>query len=144
MAMLIHVSKVECPLYDGYWEKRADEKAFFERERRDDLYGFNKPHHHPSHAQRIKWPGSILIMDYGLKQILVPRILLLALQQLNYLDFVKSILQANPLMIISRFTMEELWVAVVTKIYHFEDTLDKELKIGEVNTEVKPEKKYIH
>lgn len=144
MASLMHVSKVECPLYDGYWEKRADEKAFFERERRDELYGFNKSHNNPFRAQRIKWPGSIFIMDHGLKQILVPRIMLLALQQLNYLDFVKSVLQANPLIIISRFTMEELWVAVVTKIYHFEDALDKELKIGEVNAEVTPEKKTFH
>ena len=66
------------------------------------------------------------------KGLLVPRISRLALQQVNYLDFVKSVLQANPLEKISRFTMQELWVAVVTKIYHFEDTLDKELKVGEV------------
>lgn len=144
MALLMHVLKIECPLYDGYWEKRADAKAFFERERQNELYGFNKSSQKPTHAQRVKWPGSILILDHELRGILIPRVLLLALQQLNYLEFVKSVLHANPLRKISKFTMEELWVAVVTKIYHFEDTLDKELKIGEVSKKVTPEKKDIH
>ena len=51
------------------------------------------------------------------------------------MDFVESVLRANPRQAqnMSKFTMQELWVAVVTKIYHFEDTLDEELKIGEVN-----------
>ena len=71
--------------------------------------------------------------DNEKKEFLVPRISLLALEQLNFLDFAKSVLQANPRKTISRFTMQELWVTVVTKIYHFEDTLDKELKIGEVH-----------
>ncbi len=30
IASLTHIPKVECPMYEGYWEKRADEKAFFE------------------------------------------------------------------------------------------------------------------
>lgn len=46
----------------------------------------------------------------------------------------RSVLQANPLENISRFTMQELWVAVVTKIYHFEETVDKEIKIAEVHS----------
>lgn len=120
-------------MYDGYWEKRADEKAFLEREHRFELCAFNKPRRNPTQAQNRNWPGCILMEDIERKEILVPRISLLALQQVNYLDFVKSILQANPSRIISRFTMEELWVAVVTKIFHFENALAKELKIGEVD-----------
>lgn len=125
--------KVECPLYNGYWEKRADEKAFFEREYQSELYAFSKARQNPTRAQRRYWPGCILIEDNERNEYVIPRISLLALQQVNYMDFVKSVLQANPLKNISRFTMQELWVAVVTKVYHFEDTLDKELKIGEVN-----------
>ena len=121
-------------MYDGYWEKRADEKAFFEREERFELCTFTKSQWNPTQAQKRNWPGCVLLEDNGRKEILIPRISLLALQQVNYMDFVKSVLQANPLKKISRFTMEELWVAVVTKIYHFEDGLDKELKIGEVKS----------
>ncbi|CAD6579093.1 MAG: hypothetical protein ASARMPRED_008953 [Alectoria sarmentosa] len=127
------LAQVECPMYDGYWEKCADEKAFFEREQRFELCAFTKSRWNPTQAQKRNWPGCVLLEDNGRKEILIPRIALLALQQINYMDFVKSVLQANPLKKISRFTMEELWVAVVTKIYHFEDALDKELKIGETN-----------
>ena len=131
--MLIYVTNVECPMYDGYWEKRADEKAFHEREHRNELGTFKESCRKPTRAQKRKWPDSILIRDHEFKEILVPRILLLALQQLNYLDFVKSVLQANPLITISRLTMHEIWATVITRIYHFEDPLDKELKIVEVN-----------
>ena len=121
-------------MYDGYWEKRADEEAFFEREQRFELCAFTKSRWNPTLAQKRNWPGCVLLEDNGRREFLIPKIALLALQQVNYMDFVKRVLQANPLKKISRFTMEELWVAVVTKIYHFEDALDKELKIGEVKS----------
>lgn len=131
---LIQSSKVECPGYDGYWEKHADESSFLQREHRTEFSAFNKPQRNPTVAQRHNWPGCIIMEDSEKNELVVPRISLLALQQLNYLDFVKSVLQANSLWIISPFTMEELWAAVVTKIYHFENTLEKELKIGEVQS----------
>lgn len=127
-------SKVECPIYDGYWEKYADEKDFLEREHQFELCAFNKPRRNPTQAQRRNWPGYIIVEDEERKEFLVPRISFLALQQVNYVDFVKRVLQANPRRHISRFTMRELWVVIVTKTYHFEDTVDKELKIGEVRS----------
>lgn len=144
MASLTCVQKVECPLYNEFWEKRADEKAFFERERRFELCTFNRSPNKPTSAERKKWPGCILMRYHEFSEVVVPKVSLLALQQLNYLDFVKSVLHANPLKNISQFTMEELWVAVVTKIYHFEDTLDKEVKIGEVSSQTTPEGKDFH
>ena len=132
---LMRSSKLECPLYDGYWEKRADEKSFFEREQKLELFTFTKSLREPTWAEKRKRPGCIRMRYHQSKEFVVPKISLLALQQLNYLDFVKSVLHANPSKQISKFTMEELWMAVVTKIYHFEDTLEIELKIGEVNTQ---------
>ena len=135
VALLMHNSKVECPLYEGYWEKRADEKVFFGREQKLELSTFNKSLRNPTKAEKRNWPGCMLMRYHETKEVVVPKISLLALQQLNYLDFMKSVLHANPLKDFSKFMMEELWVAVVTKIYHFEDTLDKELKIGEASTQ---------
>ena len=131
----MHDSKVECPLHDGYWEKRADEKAFIEREQKLEFNTFNKSLRNPTQAEERNWPGCIIMSYHASKEVVVPKISLLALQQLNYLYFVKSVLHANPLKNLSQFAMEELWVAVVTKIYHFEDTLDKEVKIGEVSSQ---------
>lgn len=134
VSLMQPAKKVECPMYDGYWEKRLDEKAFVERAHRVELCAFNKSRRNPTQAQKRNWPGCMLMEDSELNDFVVPRISLLALQQVDYVEFVKSVLQANPLKTMSRFTMQELWVGVVTGIYHFEDTVEKELKIGEVNS----------
>ena len=48
IASLTHISQVECPIYDGYWEKRADEKTFLEREHQIELFTFSKSRSIPS------------------------------------------------------------------------------------------------
>lgn len=67
IASLMHVLKVEYPMYDEYWEKRADRKAFFEREHQFELFGFQKKksRYNLSRAQERNWPGCILMEDGG-------------------------------------------------------------------------------
>ena len=81
-------------------------------------------------AQKSNWASSILLKDDEHKEygISVP-----ALQQLDCLNSVKSILHANPRKDISSTTMDELWIAVTTKILpSLRMSLEKESKIDEV------------
>lgn len=98
-------SKVESPMYDVYWERRADARAFYAREYRVDLGEFNKSRSRPDRNQRRVWPGSIFMEDNDGNKIMVPRVSRLALQQIKYVDFVKGVLQANRPKSISLFTM---------------------------------------
>ena len=131
---LIQVFKVECPLYDAYWEERADEKTFFEREYRREPFTFWKSRRPPTFAEKKQYPGCIRMKDDEVGELLVPAIRLRAMEQISFMGTVKAVLDANPPKRISWFSIQELWTAIIMNIYRFEDGLDKEMKIGEVRS----------
>lgn len=131
---LTQVFKVECPLYDAYWEERADERAFFEREYQREPFTFVKSRRSPTKAEKKQYPGCIRMKDDEVGELLVPEIYHRAMEQISFMGTVKAVLEANPHKRISWFSIQELWTAIISQVYHFEDGLDKEMKIGEVRS----------
>ena len=52
--------------------------------------------------------------------VIVPDIALYSLHRISYLDLVRKVLAANPTKDLDLFTLNELWDAILSKVYDYE------------------------
>ena len=66
--------------------------------------------------------------------VIVPGIALRSINQISYKETLKSIFNANTEIDSLHLYPRQLWVAIISKVYHFEDAAVRDSKLKEVRS----------
>ena len=83
-------------------------------------------------ALKEQYPHRITLENSTLGLVIVPIIYLRSMHQISFKEIARLVLEANKEIDSLHLYVRQLWVAVVRRIYHFEDSTGQQGKLGEV------------
>ena len=129
---LTRISQAESPVYHNYWAKSLDKNQPVQQNRKFDSTGFRIATRKLFVANEQRYPQCIVMEQKDLGLIIVPGIALRAMHQLSFKKVVRSTLEANAEIPLLHLYMRPLCVAIIRRIYHFEDLANQNKKLEEV------------
>ena len=82
--------------------------------------GFHVVDRNLTEVERNKHPFAVIMTHAVHGEVIVPDIELCSLRKISYLDLVRKVLAANPTMDLDIFMLNELWDAILIKVYDYE------------------------
>ncbi|CAD6574775.1 MAG: hypothetical protein ASARMPRED_006903 [Alectoria sarmentosa] len=114
------LEQVSCPIIEAFWEKRADEEAFKKKRAEQRESGFHAITRDRTAAECKQYQYAAIMTHATHGDVIVPDIINRPLHRISYFELVGKTLEANPTKDLSRRVLQELWEAIVTKIYDYE------------------------
>ncbi len=115
-----------------FWEKQADEEAFKKKRAEQRKSGFHIITRNRTPAEAKIHKNSVIMTHSTHGDIIIPDILLRPLHRVSFLSLIRKILTVNSCQKLGLSVLQELWVAVLDKVYGYEYKWqeDKKLEVG--------------
>ena len=81
-----------------------------------------------------RYPNCVTLENEDLGLVIVPRIALRSINQISYKETLRSIFDANAEIDSLHVYARQLWVAIISIVYHFEDAALRDSKLKEVRS----------
>ena len=123
---------MESPAYHGCWAKLANNATFPKKQEKVDRYTFRMSTRKLPPALIKQYPHRVVLESKTLGIVIVPDISLHGMHQISFKEIVSSVLKANMEIDSLHLYVRQLWVAIICKVYYFEDFANQERKLEEV------------
>ena len=112
--------QLSCPLIQKFWDKRIDDEAFKQKRAKQRESSFHVIDRKFTEEERKEHKFAIIMTHAVHGDVVVPDIALYSLHRISYLDLVRKVLAANPTKNLDLFILNELWDAILSKVYDYE------------------------
>lgn len=123
---------MESPVYDGYWAKLANNASFPKRQEKVDKYTFRISTRKLPLALIKRYPHCVALESKALGIVIVPDISLHGMHQISFKETASLVLKANMEIDSLHLYVRQLWIAIICKVYYFEDPANQQRKLEEV------------
>ena len=117
-----------------YWAKLIHEETAPRRRQKVEGTNFWMTKRKIPPALVVQYPDCITLENEDLGLVIVPGIALRSINQISYKETLISIFDANTEIDSLHVYARQLWVAIISIVYHFEDAAKRDSKLKEVSS----------